>query len=240
MRYFLIFLSGIMIFTFLIEEKGMSFEQEEFKHTSDVTPAEDIREPFTPDLIGGQTRLQPGDGMGVMKFQLENGLTVLLEENHSAPVVAVNVWVRVGSVCEEEGEYGLAHVHEHMVFKGTQKRGVGEIARVIEGNGGDINAFTSFDETVYHVTIASRFLDTALDVLSDTMGYSAFDSGELKKELEVILEEIRRGEDTPSRNLSERLFAEAYTVHPYKRPVIGSEQSVKGITREKVVNFYKK
>ncbi|MGH7890266.1 MAG: M16 family metallopeptidase, partial [Thermodesulfobacteriota bacterium] len=151
------------------------------------------------------------NAIGVAKFQLDNGLTVLLEENHSAPVVAVNVWVKVGSACEEEGEYGLAHVHEHMVFKGTEKRGVGEIARIIEGDGGDINAFTSFDETVYYVVIASRFLDTALDVLSDAMANSAFDPVELKKELEVVLEEIRRGEDSPQRNLSERVFSAAYT-----------------------------
>lgn len=177
---------------------------------------------------------------GVTKFQLENGLTVLLEENRSAPVVAVNVWVKVGSACEEEGEYGIAHVHEHMVFKGTEKRGVGEIARVIEGDGGDINAFTSFDETVYHVVIASRFLDTALDVLSDAMENSAFDPAELKKELEVVLEEIRRSEDSPSRNLSQRLFSEAFAVHPYGRPVIGSMESVRSFTRQKIVNFYDK
>ncbi|MGB3365087.1 MAG: insulinase family protein, partial [Thermodesulfobacteriota bacterium] len=84
---------------------------------------------------------------GITKYQLDNGLTVILEENHSSPVVAVNVWVKTGSACEVEGEYGLAHVHEHMLFKGTEKRKVGEIARVIESSGGDINAFTSFDET---------------------------------------------------------------------------------------------
>ncbi|MGQ0793408.1 MAG: M16 family metallopeptidase [Deltaproteobacteria bacterium] len=177
---------------------------------------------------------------GVTKYQLDNGLTVILEENHSSPVVAVNVWVKVGSACEEEGEYGLAHVHEHMLFKGTQKRGVGEIARVIEGNGGDINAFTSFDETVYHVVIASRFLDTAIDVLSDAVSNSAFDPEELGRELQVILEEIRRSADSPSRNLSERLFLEAYKVHPYGRPVIGSKESVLSFTRETILNFYKK
>lgn len=221
MRYFYVLLSGIMILTSLVEEKGMAVE---------------IRKSGTEDTHESQ----PNSEMGIIKFQLENGLTVLLEENHSAPVVAVNVWVKVGSACEESGEYGLAHVHEHMLFKGTQRRGVGEIARVIEGNGGDINAFTSFDETVYYVVIASRFLDTALDVLSDAVANSTFDPGELKKELEVILEEIRRGEDTPSRNLSERLFAEAYTVHPYKRPVIGTYESVRSFTREKIMNFYKK
>ena len=131
-------------------------------------------------------------------------------------------------------------VHEHMVFKGTKRREVGEIARVIEGDGGDINAFTSFDETVYFVTIASRFLPTALDVLSDAMENSTFDPDELKKELEVVMEEIRRSEDSPARVLSENVFSTAYRSHPYKRPVIGTKQSVSSFTREGVVNFYNK
>lgn len=177
---------------------------------------------------------------GITKYELDNGMTVILEENHSAPVVAVNVWVKTGSACETEGEYGLAHVHEHMVFKGTDNRAVGEIARVIEGSGGDINAFTSFDETVYYVVIASRFMDTALDVLSDAMENSTFDPDELEKELEVVVEEIRRGEDNPGRNLSEKMFSTAFTEHPYGRPIIGTEQGVKSFTRKKVTDFYHK
>jgi zinc protease len=219
LRYFGVLLTGIMMLINILEGNGMGA----------------LKEGAEDGLNGSM-----GSRMGVTRLQLDNGLTVLLEENHSAPVVAVNVWVKVGSVCEEEGEYGLAHVHEHMVFKGTERRGVGEIARIIEGDGGDINAFTSFDETVYYVVIASRFLDTALDVLSDAMGNASFDPEELKKELQVVLEEIRRGEDSPQRNLSERLFSEAYTVHPYKRPVIGTKESVSGLTRDRVVGFYRK
>ncbi len=177
---------------------------------------------------------------GVTKYELENGLTVILEENHSSPVVAVNVWVKTGSACENEGEYGLAHVHEHMLFKGTEKRAVGEIARVIEGSGGDINAFTSFDETVYYVVIASRFQDTALDILSDAMQNSTFDPEELNKELEVVVEEIRRGQDSPGRNLSEQLFSTMFQEHPYGRPVIGSIESVKSFTRKGITDFYHK
>ena len=220
MRYFLILLSGIMISLNLIQEIGMSVEAEK---KDDLNANKGVKA-----------------NKGITKFRLENGLTVILEENHSSPVVAVNVWVKTGSACEEEGEYGLAHVHEHMVFKGTDRRDVGEIARVIESNGGDINAFTSFDETVYFVAIASRFLPTALDVLSDAMENSTFDPDELSKELEVVLEEIRRGEDSPGRNLSEKMFSTAYEVHPYKRPVIGSKESVSSFTRERVLNFYNK
>ncbi|MEM7007905.1 MAG: pitrilysin family protein [Thermodesulfobacteriota bacterium] len=176
----------------------------------------------------------------VIKYQLDNGMTVILEENNSAPVVAVNVWVKTGSACEVDGEYGLAHVHEHMLFKGTEKRQVGEISRLIEASGGNINAFTSFDETVYYTVIASRYLDTALDVLADAMQNSTFDPEELSKELEVVVEEIRRGKDSPSRVLSEKMFSTAFTKHPYGRTVIGSEESVRSFTREGITDFYKK
>ncbi len=177
---------------------------------------------------------------GVTKYSLENGMTVLLERNDSSPVVAVNVWVKTGSACEVEGEYGLAHVHEHMLFKGTGKRQVGEIARMVEAGGGDINAFTSFDETVYYIVSAKRFLPMALDLLSDVMENSTFDPAELEKELEVVQEEIRRGEDSPSRVLSQKLFSTAYSVHPYGRPIIGTKQSVGSFTRDGILDFYRK
>ena len=177
---------------------------------------------------------------GVTKYSLDNGMTVLLERNDSSPVVAVNVWVKTGSACEEEGEYGLAHVHEHMLFKGTGKRQVGEIAGMVEAGGGDINAFTSFDETVYYIVSARRFLPMALDVLSDVMENSTFDPTELEKELEVVQEEIRRGEDSPSRVMSQKLFSTAYSVHPYGRPIIGTKQSVGSFTRDGILDFYRK
>ena len=177
---------------------------------------------------------------GVTKYSLPNGMTVLLERNDSSPVVAVNVWVKTGSACEVEGEYGLAHVHEHMLFKGTERRRVGEIAGMVEAGGGDINAFTSFDQTVYYIVSARRFLPMALDVLSDVMENSAFDPMELEKELEVVQEEIRRGEDSPTRVLSQKLFSTAFSVHPYGRPIIGTKQSVASFTRDGILDFYRK
>jgi zinc protease len=173
-----------------------------------------------------------------LRVALDNGLTVLLQENHSAPVVALNMWVKVGSIYERDVEAGISHVYEHMLFKGTMTRGVGEIAQEIEGSGGDINAFTSFDHTVYHITLASRFLDTGLAVMADAIQHSSFDPDELRKEQEVVLEEIKRGEDIPSRKLTEALFATSYQRHPYRRPVIGSEQTVKSLTREQILGFF--
>jgi zinc protease len=173
-----------------------------------------------------------------LRVVLDNGLTVLLQENHSAPVVALNMWVKVGSIYEQDVEAGISHVYEHMLFKGTRTRGVGEIAQEIEGSGGDINAFTSFDHTVYHITLASRFLDNGLAVMADAIQHSSFDPDELRKEQEVVLEEIKRGEDIPSRKLTEALFATSYQRHPYRRPVIGSEQTVRSFTRGHILSFF--
>jgi len=128
---------------------------------------------------GGVER-QEKDGM--LRTTLDNGLSVILVEDHSAPVVALNVWVRTGSADERLDQWGMAHVHEHMLFKGTEKRGVGEIAATVEGAGGNINAFTSYDMTVYHITMASRDAAVGVDVLADAVQHSTFDAAELAKE----------------------------------------------------------
>ena len=100
-----------------------------------------------------------------LRFRLSNGLTVVLEESHVAPVAAFQLWVKVGSADENPEEVGLAHLHEHMLFKGTARRGPGAIARSVEAHGGEINAWTSFDQTVYHVVMARRHARAGLDVL---------------------------------------------------------------------------
>ncbi len=176
----------------------------------------------------------------ILKTKLDNGLTVIIEEEHSAPVVAVQMWVRVGSADETDDEAGIAHVFEHMLFKGTKKRGLGQIAREVESAGGSINAFTTYDHTVYHLTLPSRRLSTGLDIISDAIQNSAFDPKELKKELEVVLEEIRMNEDSPGRKLYKVVLGEAYKVHPYGRPIIGFEKTVKSFTRDKILAFFRK
>ena len=173
-----------------------------------------------------------------LRFQLDNGLTVVFDEQHAARVVAIQAWVKVGSADEREDEAGLAHLHEHMLFKGTARRGPGEIAGAVEASGGNINAWTSFDQTVYHVVMASRFARMGFDVLSDALRHSTFDAEELKREIEVVCEEIKRSADTPARRASRDLYATAFTTHPYRRPVIGWEETVRSFTREKVLGFY--
>ncbi len=175
----------------------------------------------------------------ILETTLPNGLHVILKENHSAPVVAMQVWVGVGSNDEKPDQAGMAHVLEHMLFKGTQKRGVGEIARDVEGAGGDINAWTSFEETVFHIVMAKDFAEQGLDILSDAVFHAALDETELTAELEVIVEEIKRGEDNPAQKLSEDLFGMSFDQFPYKNPIIGSKESVRSFTRDGVMAFYK-
>jgi zinc protease len=175
-----------------------------------------------------------------VRYRLENGLTVLFEPQHAARVAAFQVWVGAGSADERPDQAGLAHLHEHMLFKGTPTRGPGEIARTVESHGGEINAWTSFDQTVYHVVMASQFARMGLEVLADAVRNSAFDEAELAREIEVVCEEIKRSQDTPSRRASRDLFETAYRVHPYQRPVIGWEETVRSFSRDKVLEFFRR
>ena len=177
---------------------------------------------------------------GVRVEVLPSGLTVLLRELHVAPVAEVQVWTRVGSADERAGEAGLAHFHEHMLFKGTERRGVGEVAGEIEGAGGRINAYTSFDTTVYHATVPSDALGAAVDVLSDAVQHSRFDPDEVAREVEVVLEEIRRSDDSPHHVLADAVFAAAFHAHPYRAPILGTRESVASFTRERVRAFFER
>lgn len=174
------------------------------------------------------------------QFTMENGLKVILHENKSAPVVALQIWVKIGSADEKDEEAGMCHFIEHMLFKGTEKKRVREAAKEIESLGGSINAYTSHDQTVYHITIASRFVETGLDILSDAIQHSTFDPVELEREREVILEEIRRGEDDPSRRLFKQTMATLYHQHPYRRPILGYEKTIRSIQRDEMISFFKK
>ena len=185
----------------------------------------------TPPRLGGV-------GSGCESFTLPNGLHVIVREDHFASVVALQAWVKVGAADEEDPEAGVAHVHEHMLFKGTAKRGVGQIAAEVESSGGNINAFTTADHTVYHLVLAGRHFATGLDILADALRHSTFDATELARELKVVMEEWKRSEDMPvSRGYTE-LFRRAFTAHPYGRPVIGWKKTIEALDRKKVLSFF--
>jgi zinc protease len=189
-------------------------------------------------ITGGAT---PSDGREpvVEKYVLGNGLTVVVRPDPASPVVAVQAWIKAGSTTEPEARAGMSHILEHMAFKGTARRRPGDIAREVESLGGEINAYTSFDQTVYHITISGRYLANALDILSDTLENSVFDAGELSRELEVIQEEVRMNEDNPSRVVDKALFREAYRTHPYGRPVIGYVDTIRKTSRDDLVSYFR-
>src|SRR5262249_52821573 len=171
-------------------------------------------------------------------FTLDDGLRVVIQEDHFAPVVAIQIWVKAGSADETPDVAGAAHVHEHMIFKGTTRRPVGALAAEVESAGGPTNAFTNADHSVYPLTLASRHFATGLDIIADAMQHSTFDPHELAKELQVVMEEWKRGEDSPTSRAATELFRLAYSTHPYGRPVIGFRETIEALNRERVLNFY--
>jgi zinc protease len=176
---------------------------------------------------------------GVRRILLDNGMIALLKEDASAPVVAVQIWVGTGSVHEEEHlGAGLSHYMEHMIFKGTPTRGPAEITKTIDEAGGEINAYTAHDRTVFHADLPSKSWKVGVDVLSDAVMHAAFPEEEWQREKEVILREFAMGYDSPDRELNKLLWSTAFRVHPYRLPVIGYEEIFRTITREDLLAFF--
>ena len=166
------------------------------------------------------------NGMKPISFRLKNGLDVRLLPSRRAPVISVQCWVKTGSADERFAEQGISHFIEHLVFKGTESYGVGEIAKVVEAAGGEMNAWTSFDQTVFYINISKQFANTALHTISDMMSTPRFEPKEIDAEREVVLEEIKRTQDNPSRRGSRLLFSNFYKRHPYRVQVIGRPEVV--------------
>jgi zinc protease len=156
------------------------------------------------------------------EFQLSNGLKLIVREDHRAPTVAHMVWYRAGSIDEVNGKTGVAHVLEHMMFKGTHKVKSGEFSRLVAAVGGRENAFTSRDYTAYFQQVEKSKLDEVMRLEADRMSNLNFDDAEFLKEIQVVMEERRlRTEDNPSSLLNEALTATAYMSSPYRYPVVG-------------------
>src|SRR5246500_4807387 len=174
------------------------------------------------------------------KWILPSGLTVIVQEDHSAPVASVQAWCATGSVDEDQHlGAGLSHILEHMLFKGTKTRSANEIAQKIQDVGGYVNAYTSFDRTVFWTDVPKDGVSTALEVLSDAMMNSTLPPEEYNKEQEVIRREFAMGMDDPDRMASLLLFATAYQRHPYRFPVIGEIEIYNQLTQEQVMQYYK-
>ncbi len=176
---------------------------------------------------------------GVKISTLENGLTIIVREDHSAPVVSAQAWAMAGSI--HEGRWlgaGLSHVLEHMLFKGTTTRAGGRIDQEVQAAGGYMNAYTSFDRTVYHIDVPNTGTRVAIDILCDIMQHASLPPDELAKELDVIRREMDMGQDDPARRSGRRLFETAYTKSPYRFTVIGYLDIFNELKPEDIRGYY--
>ncbi|MFZ5624030.1 MAG: M16 family metallopeptidase, partial [Gemmatimonadota bacterium] len=175
---------------------------------------------------------------GVERAVLPNGLRVLVQRDPSAPVVAVVTHVQAGFFDEPDHWAGISHVLEHMYFKGTPRRGVGMIARETKAAGGYLNAGTSYDYTAYYTVLPASGLDVALDIQADALQHPLLDADELRRELQVIVQEARRKRDTPSAVAYETLHEVMFDRHRIRRWRIGTEETLASFTRDDVWNYY--
>lgn len=173
-------------------------------------------------------------------WTLPNGLGIIVQEDHSAPVASVQAWVETGSIHEDQHlGGGLSHLLEHMLFKGTPTRGASEFAQSVQDAGGYINAYTSFDRTVYWIDIPAKGVPVALELLSDAVMNSTLPEDEYVKEQEVIRREFAMGMDDPDRVSSQALFATTFRDHPCRHPVIGYIDVFNALKRDEVMAYYK-
>ena len=175
----------------------------------------------------------------VHRVVLPNGLTVLVCRDPSAPVVAIVTYVSAGYFDETDDIVGIAHVLEHMYFKGTTRRGVGEIARETKASGGYLNAHTIYDHTSYYTVLPSASFVRGLDIQADAYADSVIDAGELSKELEVIIQEAKRKTDTPAALATETLYELLHDTHRIRRWRIGREEGLRRLDRAALVRFYR-
>ena len=193
-------------------------------------------------LVAGasaQTAALSDPQVAVTEATLENGLRVLVQDDPRNPIVAVQVFYRVGSRNERPGATGLAHFLEHMMFKGTPTYGRGQISRLIEENGGRDNAYTTKDLTSYYTNIAADKLDLVLRIEADRMRHLLLDAAEIDSERKVVMEERRmRSEDDPDGLVNEAMSSLAFVAHPYRWPIIGWMSDIARINRTELRAFY--
>jgi zinc protease len=175
----------------------------------------------------------------IHKTVLPNGLTILIQEDRSAPVVAIVTYVKAGYFDETDEENGLSHALEHMFFKGTAKRGVGEIAKETKASGGYLNAQTIYDNTTYYTVLPSSGFAQGLEIQADAYANSVIDIRELAKEMEVIIQEAKRKSDNPSAVATETLFELLHDAHRMRRWRIGREPGLRAFTRDMMNGFYR-
>ncbi|MBT3455942.1 insulinase family protein [bacterium] len=176
----------------------------------------------------------------VFTYTLKNGLNVLIRPSHHVPKVSVQLWYNVGSKDEKSGEKGLAHLIEHMIFKGTEKLSESDINMITHKLSGSCNAFTSYDYTGYLFNFPSHHWHEALPIMSDCMKNCTFKEELLNSELKAVIQELKMYKDSFSSCLVEELVTQAFPGHPYQSPIIGYKHDLFNVTREDLLRFYQK
>ncbi len=185
------------------------------------------------------TAIQNEGNERIHSYQLDNGMKILVQEDHRSPVVVSQVWYRVGGSYEHDGITGVSHVLEHMMFKGTKNYGPGEFSEIIAANGGSENAFTGKDYTAYFQRIASDRLELCLKMEADRMRNLVLDEAEFRKEVEVVKEERRmRTEDNPTALTYEHFNATAFLNSSYRNPIIGWMQDLDSMQLSDLARWY--
>lgn len=180
----------------------------------------------------------PAQQWQVTEETLANGLTVLLLEDHRAPVVSLQVWYKVGARNEQLGITGISHLLEHLMFRGTPQYGPGEFSKLIQSTGGSDNAFTSDDQTVYFANTAAHHVGLLMTLEADRMVNLNLDEAGFQSERKIVMEERRlRTVDQPASDLWEQVSAAAYTAHPYGWPVVGWMSDLESLTLEQVKQY---
>jgi zinc protease len=227
-RFLLLLLSLWMIAVFLFSSKSAVSQH---RVTSQQIQTESI--------VNIRKNLSPTVTENVQKTLLENGLTVLTKEVHTAPVVTVQVWYKVGSRNEEPGLNGIAHQLEHMMFKGTQTRPI-QFGRLFSALGTDSNAFTSYDQTAYYGTAERNKLKALLILEADRMQNSLINTEQLASEKRVVISELQGYENSPEYRLNRAVMQAAFPNHAYGLPVAGTKADVEKFTVEQVRQYYQK
>ena len=183
----------------------------------------------------------PHAGGAVHEYRLDNGLKLIVKEDHRAPVMVSQVWYRVGSGYESDGVTGVSHVLEHMMFKGTDKHAPGEFSRIIAENGGQENAFTSQDYTAYFQRMEAGRLPVSFELEADRMRNIKLSEEEFRKEIKVVMEERRmRTDDKPTAQTFEQFAATAYTTSSYRIPTIGWMNDLENMTLADLQQWYRR
>ncbi len=176
----------------------------------------------------------------IIKYKLDNGFTVLLEPIDSVVSISAGLWIKAGSRHEKKDQLGYAHFIEHMLFKGTDNYTAKEIAQIVDRVGGQHNAVTNREYTCYYINVIADYLESSIDLLSDMYYRSLFSKRDIKKEKNVILEEISMYEDTPDELIHDIFMETMLSRHPLGNPILGNTESIEATSREKLVDFFQR